>query len=208
MGGAIAAGLVVHELRAHARRTWCERQAASRTRLRTATALATRGAGEAGAAGLAMAALDVIVIRLDRRRRLRMSKDEVARRTEGVRGGSAREGGPRASSRRGARAEGAILDVRRARVVVRNERDERRERTAAAPPARLRWDEARGDRAPLDRRVVGRGAVAEAIVREARAHGVAVLERDAVASALGTREAGEEIPEALYEDVAEILRDA
>jgi flagellar biosynthesis protein len=53
---------------------------------------------------------------------------------------------------------------------------------------------------------VGRGAVGERIIETARAHGVPLEENPALAEALSTIDLGEEIPQALYVAVAEILR--
>lgn len=53
---------------------------------------------------------------------------------------------------------------------------------------------------------VGRGAVGEKIIETARAHGVPLEENPALAEALSTIDLGEEIPQALYVAVAEILR--
>jgi flagellar biosynthesis protein len=51
----------------------------------------------------------------------------------------------------------------------------------------------------------GRGYVAEEILRTARAHDVPVQENGALAGALTNVEMDQEIPEALYRAVAEIL---
>jgi len=51
----------------------------------------------------------------------------------------------------------------------------------------------------------GQGAVAATIVETARAAGVAVEENPALAEALARVELDEEIPEALYRAVAEVL---
>lgn len=53
---------------------------------------------------------------------------------------------------------------------------------------------------------VGRGAIGEKIIETARAHGVPLEENPALAEALSTIDLGEEIPQALYLAVAEILR--
>ncbi|MBO9709392.1 MAG: EscU/YscU/HrcU family type III secretion system export apparatus switch protein [Caulobacter sp.] len=65
----------------------------------------------------------------------------------------------------------------------------------------LRYDE------PDAPRVVatGRGWVGEKIIETAREHGVPLEENPALAQALSTIELEEEIPEALYVAVAEIL---
>ncbi len=65
----------------------------------------------------------------------------------------------------------------------------------------LRYDE------PNAPRVVatGRGWVGDKIIETAREHGVPMEENPALAQALSTIELDEEIPEALYRAVAEIL---
>lgn len=61
--------------------------------------------------------------------------------------------------------------------------------------------------APNAPRVVatGRGWVGDKIIETAREHGVPIEENPALAQALSTIELDEEIPEALYRAVAEIL---
>lgn len=51
----------------------------------------------------------------------------------------------------------------------------------------------------------GRGASGEAILALAREHGVPIEENAALAEALAQVELGEDIPEALYRAVAEVL---
>ena len=51
----------------------------------------------------------------------------------------------------------------------------------------------------------GRGWVGDKIIEAAREHGVPIEENPALAQALSTIELDEEIPEALYRAVAEIL---
>ena len=51
----------------------------------------------------------------------------------------------------------------------------------------------------------GRGHVAEAILKLAREHGVAIEENHALAEALAGVDLDQEIPEALYRAVAEVL---
>jgi flagellar biosynthesis protein FlhB len=71
----------------------------------------------------------------------------------------------------------------------------------------LRYDEGEGDEAPV---VVanGEGDLAKRIVEAAHAYGVPVVRDVPLARALAELEIGEQIPEALYEAVAEILREA
>ncbi|GAA0532619.1 flagellar biosynthesis protein [Rhizomicrobium palustre] len=51
----------------------------------------------------------------------------------------------------------------------------------------------------------GKGAVGEAIIEKARESGVPVQENPALAEALSTLEVDQEIPEALYRAVAQVL---
>lgn len=51
----------------------------------------------------------------------------------------------------------------------------------------------------------GRGEIGAKIVETARAHGVPLEENPALAEALSAVEIGDEIPEALYRAVAEVL---
>jgi flagellar biosynthesis protein len=61
-----------------------------------------------------------------------------------------------------------------------------------------------GDRAPQVA-ATGAGLIAERIVAAARAAGVPVRSDPALAQALGARELGREVPEAMYVAVAEAL---
>ncbi len=191
-GGAIVAWVVVHQLRVHAGDI-------ARTSGRLALAgpaaadIARTIAWNVAFAGLAIAALDVVVMRLDRLRRLRMSRDEAKRERREAEGDPvAKEARERA--RNAMVVAGAIGDVRRAAVVVRD---------GARSACALRYDE--GDDVPRVA-AVGRGEEAEGIVREARAYGVPVVEDVEVARALVDKPAGDASPETLYDAVAEILR--
>ena len=60
--------------------------------------------------------------------------------------------------------------------------------------------------APVPRVIArGRGATGEAILSLAREHGIPIEENAALAEALAQVEIGEDIPEALYKAVAEVL---
>ena len=74
-------------------------------------------------------------------------------------------------------------------------------RTGPRIAVALQYDE------PHAPRVVatGRGWVGDKIIETAREHGVPIEENAALAQALSTIELDEEIPEALYRAVAEIL---
>jgi flagellar biosynthesis protein len=74
-----------------------------------------------------------------------------------------------------------------------------------APPlaVALQYDKSA---APVPRVVArGRGASGEAILALARQHGIPIEENAALAEALAQVEIGEDIPEALYRAVAEVL---
>lgn len=191
--GVIVAWVVVHALRLHA--VDIVRTSGRLGFAGPAAATIARTIGwDVALAGLAIAAADAVMMRLDWRRRLRMSRDEVKRERREAEGDPlVREARERARTMMV--AAGAIARVRTASVVVRAG-----VRTACA----LRYAE--GDAAPV---VVAasRGEGAEAIVREAWRRGVAVVENE-TARALIDVDAGEAIPEALYDAVAEILRDA
>lgn len=51
----------------------------------------------------------------------------------------------------------------------------------------------------------GRGAVGQAIIDKAREHGVPIQENPELAEALATLEVDQEIPEALFKAVAQVL---
>jgi type III secretion protein U len=158
----------------------------------TAGALAWRAA----LVGLALAALDLLVTRRAWVRRLRMSKEEVRREYKES------EGDPQLKAARERAyqevlAQATIANVRTASVVVVNPTH-----LACA----LRYDEKEGDQAPV---VVasGEGDLAARIVQAAKDYGVPVVRDVPLARALVELEVGDVIPEALYEAVAEILRE-
>jgi flagellar biosynthesis protein FlhB len=195
VGAVLVAWIAAHELRAHAADI-------ARTSGRlvfaapAAAAVARTTAWEVALAGLAIGVVDVVVVRAARRRRLRMSRDDVKRERKEA------EGDPllkdeRERARGAMVAAGELAGVRTARVVVRDG-----DRAACA----LRYDD--DDEAPVvvASRSARDGDGVEGLVREARAHGVAVVESAEVARALATARAGEAIPEGLYDAVAEILR--
>jgi flagellar biosynthesis protein FlhB len=146
--------------------------------------------------GLALGALDLIVVRRAWLERNRMTKDEVKREHKES------EGDPEIkAARQRAHQEmlagATIAAVKDASVVVVNP-------THLATALRYQEDE---DDAP---EVVaqGRGELAQQMIRAANAYGVPVIRDVPVARALSELEVGDEIPEALYEAVAEILRQA
>jgi flagellar biosynthesis protein FlhB len=146
--------------------------------------------------GLLFGAADLWVTRRAWRGRLRMSKDEVRREAKES------DGDPQMKAARERvhqemLAEATLANVRHATVVIVNPTH-----VACA----LRYDEDAGDEAPV---VVasGHGAFAARIVEAARAYGVPIVRDVPLARALVELQAGEEIPEGLYEAVAEVLRE-
>jgi type III secretion protein U len=146
--------------------------------------------------GLALGVLDVVVTRGAWLRRLRMTKDEVKREHKDA------EGDPQQKAARDRAyqellAQATVGNVRTASVVVVNPTH-----LACA----LRYDEKEGDEAPV---VVasGEGELAQRIVAAAEDWGIPVVRDVPLARALVELQPGEVIPEALFEAVAEVLRD-
>jgi type III secretion protein U len=167
--------------------------------LRRATALALDVTRElawcAALVGLALAGVDVLVARYAWRRRHRMTRDEIQREQREA------EGDPQIkAARRRAHQEtlagATIASVKTATVLIVNP-------THLAVALHYVED---ADEAP---RVVGQGAgdLARRMIEAAHAYGVPVVRDVPVARALSELEVGDEIPEALYEAVAEILRE-
>jgi type III secretion protein U len=153
-------------------------------------------AWRAALVGLGLGLLDLLVTRAAWIRKLRMTKDEVRREHKDA------EGDPQQKAARERAyhellAQATVANVRGASVVVVNPTH-----LACA----LRYDEKAGDEAPL---VVAKGEGDEArrIVRAAEDWGVPVVQDVPLARALVELEMGEVIPEALYEAVAEVLRE-
>jgi flagellar biosynthesis protein FlhB len=146
--------------------------------------------------GLALGAADILVTRRSWVRRLRMSKEEVRREHKES------EGDPQVKAARERAyhellAEATIATVRTASVVIVNPTH-----LACA----LRYEEKEGDEAPVVL-ATGEGELAARIVQAARDYGVPVVRDIPLARALVELQAGDVIPEALYEAVAEILRE-
>lgn len=149
-----------------------------------------------GGAVLAIAILDVFYQRWQHRRDQRMTKDEVKREYKDA------EGDPHAKQER-ERVHREIVEhdaveqVRDADVLVVNPTH-----LAVA----LRYDEDRGD-APT---VLAKGQehLAQRMIRAAKEAGVPIMRDVPLARALYELERGDEIPEALYEAVAAVLRAA
>ena len=145
--------------------------------------------------GVALGLVDLLVVRQLWRRRHRMSRDEVRREYREA------EGDPELRARRRrahqeALAGSIVNAVKQATVVVINP-------THLASALRYVDEE---DAAP---KLVaqGEGDLARYIVEAARAYGIPCIRDVPVARALRELEIGDEIPEALYEAVAEILRE-
>jgi len=160
-----------------------------------ASALGERIAWWAAIVGLGLAGLDFLITHQAFLRRNRMSKDEVKREHRES------EGDPeiKAARRRAhqeALAGSALNAVKKATVVIVNP-------THLATALRYEEDE---DQAPLVL-AQGQGDLARRMIEAAHAYGVPVVRDVPVAQALRDLEVGEEIPEALYEAVAEILRE-
>jgi type III secretion protein U len=153
-------------------------------------------AWRAALVGLALGAIDLVVTRGAWRRRLRMSKDEVRREHKEAEG-DPQQKAARERAYQELLAQATIASVRTASVVVVNPTH-----LACA----LRYDEKEGDEAPV---VVasGEGDLAQRIVRAAEEAGVPVVRDVPLARALVELQVGDVIPEALYEAVAEILRE-
>ncbi|MDQ2644766.1 MAG: EscU/YscU/HrcU family type III secretion system export apparatus switch protein [Myxococcota bacterium] len=154
-----------------------------------------RIARDAALVFLALGALDLLLVRRAFLKRWMMTRAEVQRDFREA------EGNPELkAARRRAHQEvlfsAQLAAVERARVVIVNP-------THLATA--LGYDEAE-DAAPTVL-AQGQGALARQILDAARAAGVPVIRDVPVARALMDLEVGEEIPEALYEAVAEILRE-
>jgi flagellar biosynthesis protein FlhB len=153
-------------------------------------------AWNAALVGLAIAAVDVVVVRAGWRRGLRMTKDEVKREYRES------EGDPEVKHARERAhhemlAAATIGSVKGASVVVVNPTH-----IACA----LRYDDKAGDEAPVVL-ACGEGELAARILRAAEDYGVPIVRDVPLARALVELEVGDTIPEALYEAVAEILRE-
>jgi flagellar biosynthesis protein FlhB len=145
-------------------------------------------------AGLGLAAIDFLVVRRSWLGRLKMSKDEVKREHREA------EGDPQLKQER-RRAHQRMLQsatlhaVKNATVVVINP-------SHFATALFYEEDETGAPRVVAS----GRDLLAKEIIDASRAYGVPVVRDVPVAQALYQLEVGDEIPEVLYEAVAEILR--
>jgi flagellar biosynthesis protein FlhB len=158
--------------------------------------VAGRLAWHAAAVGLALGLLDFFVTRRAWLARLRMTKEEVKREHRESEGDPA----VRAARHRAYQellAQTAIANVRTATVVVVN---------PAHLACALRYDEKSGDQAPVVI-ATGEGDLAARIAQAAQEWGVPIVQDVPLARALVELSVGDAIPEALYEVVAEILRE-
>jgi len=160
-----------------------------------AASLAGKVAWFAAAVGVALGLLDLLLTRRAWFQRHRMSKDEVKREHRESEGDPALK-----SARRRAHQEaltGATLGaLKTASVVIVN-------------PTHLATALKYSEEEELAPAVIaqGQGEMAKLIIEAARAYGVPIVRDVPVARALNELEVGDEIPEALYEAVAEILRE-
>ena len=160
-----------------------------------AASLAAKVAWFAAFVGLALGLVDLLLTRRAWFQRHRMSKDEVKREHRESEGDPAVK-----AARHRAHQEaltGATLNsLKTASVVIVNP-------THLATALKYSEEE---EQAPS---IVaqGQGEMAKLIIDAARAYGVPIVRDVPVARALNELEIGEEIPEALYEAVAEILRE-
>ena len=145
--------------------------------------------------GLGFSAVDLLAVRHVWLRRLRMSKDDVKREHRQAEGDPELKAA-RQRAHREALAGSMLNAVKDATVVIVNP-------THLATA--LRYDET-ADTAP---KVVSQGAgdLARKIIEAAHAYGIPVVRDVPVARALAELELGDEIPEALYEAVAEVLHE-
>lgn len=146
--------------------------------------------------GLGLGAIDLLIVRRAWLKRNRMTKDEIKREYKESEGDPELKGA-RKRAHQEMLAGSMITAVKNATVVVVNP-------THLATA--LRYDE-NEDEAP-EIVAQGRGDLAQQMIRAANAYGVPVVRDVPVARALQELEVGDEIPEALYEAVAEILRQA
>ena len=166
----------------------------------TASTIALDVTKKAGLIGVFIAVVDVVITRRSWRKKLMMSKDEVKREHKES------EGDPQLKAARERAhhemlASATVGNVKTASVVIVNP-------THLACALRYDSPDHGGeDEAPV-LVASGQGDLAKQIVLAARQYGVPVLRDIPLARALVELEIGDEIPEALYEAVAEILREA
>jgi flagellar biosynthesis protein FlhB len=154
-----------------------------------------RLARDAAFIGLAFAIVDLIVVRRALRTKLKMTKAEVKREHRETEGDPQLKAA-RHRAHRDMLAAATINAVRDATVVIVNP-----EHLATA----LRYVEGEDDAPKIV--ATADGELAQKIQEAARAYGIPIVRDVPVARALAELEVGDTIPEALYEAVAEILRE-
>jgi flagellar biosynthesis protein FlhB len=156
--------------------------------------LAARLAGRVALVALALGVADFLFAARRHNRRLRMTRDEVKRESKEAEGDPSHRA-ERQRLHRELLEQRMVAEVRKADFVVVNP-----DHIAVA----LRYDR-QGDAAPV---VIARGErlVAERIKEVARQAGVPIFRDVTLARSLRDLPEGEEIPAALYEAVAEVLR--
>jgi FlhB-like protein len=157
--------------------------------------LAAHVAWFAAAVGLSFGLVDLLLTRRAWLQRQRMTKDEIKREYRESEGDPALKAARRRAHQEALTGE-RLGALKTASVVIVNP-------THLATALKYSEDE---DSAPS---IVaqGQGEVAKLIIEAARAYGVPIVRDVPVARALNELELGDEIPEALYEAVAEILRE-
>jgi flagellar biosynthesis protein FlhB len=162
-----------------------------------ASTIAIDVAKRAAIVGLFLAVLDIVITRRSWRKKLMMTKEEIKREHKESEG-DPQQKAARERAHHEMLASATVANVRNASVVIVNPTH-----IACA----LKYDENGGDEAPV-LVASGHGDLAKRIMEAARQYGVPVLRDVPLARALVELEVGDEIPEALYETVAEILREA
>jgi flagellar biosynthesis protein FlhB len=156
---------------------------------------AKRIARDAAAIGIAFALVDLVVVRRSLLSKLKMTKSEVKREYRESEGDPQLKAA-RHRAHRDMLAAATVNAVRDATVVIVNP-----EHLATA----LRYVDGEDDAPKVV--AAGDGELAQKIQEAARAYGIPVIRDVPVARALSELEIGDTIPEALYEAVAEILRE-
>ncbi|HVH46188.1 MAG TPA: EscU/YscU/HrcU family type III secretion system export apparatus switch protein [Labilithrix sp.] len=162
-----------------------------------AAGIALEVAKKAAVIGLFLAILDVVITRRSWRKKLMMTKADVKREHKESEG-DPQQKAARERAHHEMLASATVGNVKNASVVVVNPTH-----IACA----LRYEEEQGDEAPV-LVASGQGDLAKRIIEAAVQYGVPVLRDVPLARALVELEIGDEIPPALYEAVAEILREA
>ncbi len=147
--------------------------------------------------GLFFGFVDLLVVRIGWKKRLRMSRAEV-KREHREQEGDPQQKAARERAHHELLASVAIANVRKASVLVVNP-------THLATA--LRYDQGEGDETPLVL-ASGAGDLAARMIEEARRYAVPIVRDVPLAHALSAIESGETIPEVLYEAVAAVLEEA